>query len=201
MADRANIIWSNENLDYEDWREFLEEEYPELTEAQRVELMYEMNADHLDDERVNLDIQLSRPILVIGDLGRWNGRVMGYKEIPSGNIRDCLYSDTDYSTWYMDRLAEQERYRQHLLTLPPEEILDCAYAYTTREDILLSLEYNDLTSKQCQALLKSPCPLSDVFQAWEKCESAHMEELWSVVEDRANTVIQAAKAKSHREER
>ena len=36
--------------------------------------------------------------------------------------------------------AEQERYRKHLLTLPPEEILDCAYAYTTREDILLSLE-------------------------------------------------------------
>lgn len=97
--------------------------------------------------------------------------------------------------------AEQERYRQHLLTLPPEEILDCAYAYITREDILLSLEYNDLTNKQCQALLKSPCPLSDVFQAWEKCESSHMEELWSAVEDRANTVIQAAKAKSHREER
>ena len=91
--------------------------------------------------------------------------------------------------------AEQKRYRQHLLTLPPEEILDCAYAYTTREDILLSLEYNDLTDKQC------PCPLEDVFQTWERCESAHIEELWSVVEDRANTVIQAAKAKSHREER
>lgn len=102
---------------------------------------------------------------------------------------------------YQKMFAEQERYRQHLLTLPPEEILECAYAYTTREDILLSLEYNDLTDKQCQALLKSPCPLEDVFQTWEKCESAHMEELWSVVEDRANTVIQAAKAKSHREER
>lgn len=66
--------------------------------------------------------------------------------------------------------AEQERYRQHFLTLPPEKILDSAYEYTTREDILLSLEENDLTDKQCRALLKSPCPLSDVFQAWEKCE-------------------------------
>ena len=45
---------------------------------------------------------------------------------------------------YQKMFAEQERYRQHLLTLPPEEILDCAYAYTTREDILLSLVYNDL---------------------------------------------------------
>ena len=81
-------------------------QHPDLTECQRLELMYELNSDRLDDERVNLNIPLSRPILVIGDLGRWNGRVMGYKEIPSGNIRDCLYSNTDYSTWYMDKLGD-----------------------------------------------------------------------------------------------
>ena len=56
---------------------------------------------------------------------------------------------------YQKMFAEQESYRQHLLTLPPEEILDNAYEYTIREDILLSLEYNDLTNKQCQVLLKS----------------------------------------------
>ena len=43
---------------------------------------------------------------VVGDLGLWNGRRMGYKEIHSGNMRDCLYSDTDYSTWYVDRLGD-----------------------------------------------------------------------------------------------
>ena len=67
--------------------------------------------------------------------------------------------------------------------------------------VATSGSYNDLTDKQCQALLKSPCPLSDVFRAWEKYESSHMEELWSVVDNRANTVIQAEKAKPHREER
>ena len=56
--------------------------------------MYEINGHYLDDERMNLDVQLSQPILVVGDLGLWNGRRMGYKEIPSGNIRDCLYSNT-----------------------------------------------------------------------------------------------------------
>ena len=106
MPDSTHIIWSNADLDYEDWRDDLEAEYPDLTESQRVELMYERNADYLDDERVNLNIQLSRPILVIGDLGRWNGRVMGYKEISTGNIRDCLYSDTEYNTGYMDKLGD-----------------------------------------------------------------------------------------------
>lgn len=52
------------------------------------------------------NIQLSRPILVIANLGRWNGHFPGYKEITSGNIRDCLYSDTDYSTWYVDKLGD-----------------------------------------------------------------------------------------------
>ena len=73
--------------------------------------------------------------------------------------------------------------------------------YTTKEDIVLSLEYNDLTDKQCQALLKSPSPLEDVFHAWEKMESSHMEEVQSAIEDRANMVIQAEKARANREAR
>lgn len=106
MTEDRHIIWSNYDLDYEDWRDDLEAEYPELTEDQRIALMYEINGDYLDDERTNLNIQLSQPILVIGDLGLWYGRRSGYKEIESGNIRDCLYADTDYSTWYVDKLGD-----------------------------------------------------------------------------------------------
>lgn len=41
-------------------------------------------------------------------MGLWYGRRMGYKEIESGNIRDCLYSGQDdvYSTWYVDKLGD-----------------------------------------------------------------------------------------------
>lgn len=102
MKDGRHIIWTD-YLDYDDWKEDLEEQYPELSENERISLMYEINGNYLNDERCNLDIQLSRPILVVGDLGLWNGRRMGYKEIESGNIRDCLYSDTDYATWFVDK--------------------------------------------------------------------------------------------------
>ena len=106
MTVDRHIIWSNYDLDYADWRDDLEAEYPDLTEDERIALMYEINGDYLDDERMNLDVQLSQPILVIADLGLWHGRRMGYKEIASGRISDCLYSDTDYSTWYVDRLGD-----------------------------------------------------------------------------------------------
>lgn len=99
MTEQKHIIWSSDP-DYEDWRGDLEEQYPELSEQERMELMVEQNNDYLDDERCNLNIQLSRPILLIADIGRWDGRYPGYAEIKSGNIRDCLYSKMDYSTWY-----------------------------------------------------------------------------------------------------
>ena len=94
-------IWSN-NLDYDDWKNDLEELYPDYSDEDRISLMYDINNEYLEDERVNLDIQLDRPILVIADLGLWNGRFSGYKEIGSGRISDCLYSNTDYCTWYVD---------------------------------------------------------------------------------------------------
>ena len=103
MTDGDHLIWSNYCLDYEDWRADLEAEYPELSEDERHYMMYEINDGYLDDERMNLNIQLPEPILVIADLGLWTGRHSGYKEVISGNIQDCLRSENDYSTWYVDK--------------------------------------------------------------------------------------------------
>ena len=56
-------IWSNADLDYEEWKDWMEEEYPTLSDDERVAMMYEENGHYLEDERLNLDIQLSQPIL------------------------------------------------------------------------------------------------------------------------------------------
>jgi len=102
---------------------------------------------------------------------------------------------------YEKMFAEQEKYRQWLLTQPPDEILNHAYEYTIRNDILLSLEYSDLTGKQAQALLKSPCPLDDVFKAWEKQETGHMQDIFNTMEARANAVLREEFKKAQREAR
>ena len=65
---------------------------------------------------------------------------------------------------YKKVFAEQEKYREWLLSQPPDEILNHCYEYTVREDIVLALEEYDLSDKQCKALLKSPSPLADVFK-------------------------------------
>ena len=43
---------------------------------------------------------------------------------------------------YEKMFAEQEQFRDWLLSQPPAEILNHAYEYTVREDILMSLEYH-----------------------------------------------------------
>ncbi len=102
---------------------------------------------------------------------------------------------------YQKMFAEQEAYKAELLAKPPTEILDHAYEYTCREDILLSLEYNDLSPRQAKALLKSPSPLADVFKVWEKWETNHMENIWDAVEARANEVVRADFIAQQRSER
>ena len=106
QASERHIIWSDISLDFEDWKDDLAEQYPDLTESELYSKMYETNAEYLGDERMNLNVQLSQPILVIADLGRWNGRFSGYKEIQSGKICDCLYSDMDMCEWYVDKYGD-----------------------------------------------------------------------------------------------
>ncbi len=104
--DKKHIVWSDIYLDLDDWRDDLKEQYPDASDDELTARMYELNNDYLDDERVNLDIQLPQKIIVIGDLGLWNGRFQGYKMIDSGNIKDCLYSDCDMNEWYVDKRGD-----------------------------------------------------------------------------------------------
>mgnify|MGYP000849548322 FL=1 len=91
---------------------------------------------------------------------------------------------------YEKMFAEQDDFRKKLLTQAPEEILKQVYEYTVREDILMSLESNDLTDEQASALLKSPSPLGDIFSEFESRETGYMETVLDCITDKANAVLQ-----------
>ena len=106
-------------------------------------------------------------------------------------------------TTLYDRMAtEQQKFKSWLLAQPPDEILGHACEYSVREDILMELEPDDvLTEAQIRALLKSSTPLADLYRAWEKTETHHMEDVQSVIEKHADAVMQAEKARQQREAR
>lgn len=94
---------------------------------------------------------------------------------------------------YEKMFAAQELYRTWLLSQSPEEILHHCYEYTIREDILLALEYVDLTDEQCMALLGSRDPLDDIFTDFEKRETDHMTDIQDTIEHRAAKLLRETK--------
>ena len=59
---------------------------------------------------------------------------------------------------------EFNAYRAWLLTQPPEEILKHAYEYSVKQDIMLNVADAGLSPAQLETMLRSPCPLEDVFK-------------------------------------
>lgn len=104
-----HIIWSNRNLNIDDWRDGYKEflEINEISNSPNDEdaiydYMIETNNSYLDDERYNLNKKIDGRILVIADIGLWNGRRQGYK-ILDNIISDILYDrDGEYLEWYGD---------------------------------------------------------------------------------------------------
>lgn len=100
---------------------------------------------------------------------------------------------------YEKMFAEQEQFRDWLLSQPAAEILNHAYEYTVREDILMSLEYNDLEDSQARALLKSGKPLKQIFERWENQETSYMDTVWDTVQEQARAAEAKQKAKAQKE--
>ena len=112
------IIWQNYNIDLEeeDYKDFLKEYYPDVTsEEEKYYIIEELNSQYFEDERVNLNILLDDDIIILADIGRWDGRHRGYKELHSNNIADCLQfaEDCDYAEWWVDSYGNLKSRQSH----------------------------------------------------------------------------------------
>lgn len=97
--------------------------------------------------------------------------------------------------------AEQQEFISSLKTMTPENIIQYAYELVIREDILLSLEENNLEAKQCKALLREKKPLDKLFLAWEKHEGGHMTEILDCIENKADELVKLARVRADRDSR
>lgn len=91
---------------------------------------------------------------------------------------------------YDKMAAEQERFKHNLLGLSTEEVLNHAYEYAMRQDILVEMEALELPADQAAALLASPTPMADVYRQWGKVETHHMEDIRDVIEELAGSMLE-----------
>lgn len=89
---------------------------------------------------------------------------------------------------YEKMVSEQDKYRDWLKDQPAAEVLNHAYEYTVREDIVMAMEDLELNDAQVQALLESPTPLADVYRYFEKLETDYMDVIRDSIINRADDV-------------
>ena len=94
-----------------------------------------------------------------------------------------------YSQLYERMLAEQDKYRDWLLTQSPEEVLNHCYGYAMREDILMVFENSEIDEKHAKVLLEKGITLSDIYDDFMDLETDHMQDIRNTIEDRANKII------------
>lgn len=170
---------------FTDPKEFIKTVHEELPDRGSSGFMFKVMAADPETRKAIDDI-------VIGESGDTNEHEIAYYQNSDSEHKEKALEGLN-TALYEKMYAEQETYRSWLLSQPPEEILKHTYEYTVREDILLSLEYNDLSMEQASALLVSKAPLDDVFQDFEKIETDHMAIVQDCVSSRADSLLQQEK--------
>lgn len=103
----------------------------------------------------------------------------------------------DYNTELYNKMkSEQDYYRKWLLSQSPDEILKHTFEYTIREDIVMKMENLELDDCEAKALLKSRCPLADVYKEFCYREYILMEEICDSITTRAKDVMKRDKERS-----
>ena len=111
-------------------------------------------------------------------------------------------NNVEYKAMLYEKMNnEQNSYRKWLLSQQPAEILNHTYEYTTREDILMCMEELSLQPKQAKAMLKSPCPLKDVYEKFRDRETDYMDTIRESIEAEADRCIHKEKQRASREDR
>lgn len=88
---------------------------------------------------------------------------------------------------------EQITFRQWLVQQPPEIILEHAYEYAVREDIIMAFAESDFELDQAQAgaLLTSRSPLQEILKDFFRLDSDFSNTIREVAEERANSILKS----------
>lgn len=77
----------------------------ELTEDQKMDIVYDEISMDYEAEQENLSCLLDGKIMCIADLGLWNGRRSGYKYLTE-NLNSIFDVGEDRNEWYVDDLGD-----------------------------------------------------------------------------------------------
>ena len=85
--------------------------------------------------------------------------------------------------------------RKQLLALNPQVVLDRAYEYATKSDMVSLINGTEFTAKQARALLRRPRLLDSLFKEYGNHSSNSMDVLVSFMMDKADEYVASGQNK------
>lgn len=119
-----------------------------------------MTLETLEDRRWQLNTKLDADVVVIADLGLWNGRRSASKVIHNPYLSELLTSDCDWCDWYLDSHnfrcdATHHDGTNHYLY----RIFKSSLTEEQRQNFLDKIYFGKVTSKDITRYTKSLRPL------------------------------------------
>lgn len=109
-ADKDGTITIKDNYGKE--VKLTREEYGKsITDERLYNECYESERFWFDDEKAQLEDISEGPVLAIADLGLWNGRHCGYRELKE--LGDIMYTSCDYQRIYVDSNGDLRKEECH----------------------------------------------------------------------------------------
>lgn len=154
---KIRTIW-NSHFNTSDYINYIVEEHPEAMydDDLQYQIIDDLNLFYLDAEKCNLDKPLENKIIIIADLGFWDGRKLGYRIVDANLNKIFDIGEWDEAHWYYDRYDVHCRNPHHdgVHYLKFRELKDSKY-----EDIICKKIYDGtLTSKDITRYTKSLVP-------------------------------------------
>lgn len=108
----------------------------------------------------------------------------------------------DYNALLLEKMyAEQDAFREELKKLPLKQIIEKAYEYNWRQEILMCVECGELTYERAKALSKMKYPLTACYEEWQDTDCDYLDHLRDCIDNRADFEIKANKSRTDRESR
>lgn len=88
----------------------------------------------------------------------------------SYRLVDDVYSAERLKLLQYKIAQDMTEYRNSLLKLPPEKIIESAYEYTLKNELYLLVDSGDLSLRKIDTLLTYEHPLEELYQGWLHCD-------------------------------
>lgn len=149
---KENIIWQDisfyDSKTIEKWQKEVQEDYPDYTDEEIMDIICEDISMCYDEEVYDLSqISLPEDIICIGRLGLWNGTFDGYKEYP--DLKSCFKGHSGDIKFFVDengdfraRLDHHDGTNHYLFRMWRSSASD-----TTRENLMDKIYRSDFSRK------------------------------------------------------